>query len=82
MADALVCFYCSNQALRLCDGKGCDRPLCAIHATTTGSFIACVRGGKRKRRSISDTIDYCPDCLARRTPNSELLKQSGLDSMT
>lgn len=61
------CAYCGAVATKLCDfrkdagGKSCDRPLCVKCAVNRGASIVCIRG-KGSRRSIQDTVDYCPDC--------------------
>jgi hypothetical protein len=61
------CFYCHYTATKLCDGKGCDRPLCDIHAFTARSFHVCIRG-KGQRGSRTHTVDYCPDCRPHKEP--------------
>ena len=61
------CFYCFREGVKLCDGKVgekvCSRGLCPAHSAVSIPFIACGYDSKGKRTSISDWLDYCPDCV-------------------
>ena len=62
----LLCYLCSNPAVKLCDGlkvdgSTCDRPMCADHIQRHFPYIASIRG-KGNKGSLIDSNDYCIDC--------------------
>lgn len=71
-----TCFYCEQPATLLCDSRiesgTCDRPMCANCVAKQSPFIACSRGRGRKKQARTGTIDYCRECVQRR---SERLRQ-------
>lgn len=77
--DLGPCYACPNPARFLCDGRvmlipeasdgtptTCDRPMCGRHVAYQARIHLQMAGpGGRGRRCRWDTVDYCPDCLAR-----------------
>ena len=61
------CDFCTSLATLLCDGRldrrTCDRFICSNCAKQVGNFFACSRS--HPSNSFVDTVDWCPDCMAR-----------------